>query len=127
MLPHRTKTPTFEGTLPPPSVPLDPTLALSTPPQAPTWPPNVWDLIAELTNVVHTTICEQDRIEIQATMMGTHTTSAHYPHGPTTREDHPSKSIESMPSEMLRAPVAPPQESPMEQASPSQEVVMGKH
>lgn len=93
----------LEGTLPPPLVPLEPTLAPSTPSQAPAWPPNVRDLIAELTDVIHTMVRKQVKLEVQAAMTGTHTTSSHRPLGSTTGDTHPSKSAKSTPLEMLLA------------------------
>lgn len=64
-------------------------------------------------------------IEVQAAMMGTHTTSTRHPRGGIAGEGHPFKSTEFTPLKMLRAPTIHPWELFVDQADPGHDVVMG--
>lgn len=109
MPPRCAKAPTSEGAPLHPPTPLNPTWRPFAQPQTSAWPPNMQELMVELTQIVQTTIREQVRIEVQATMtrMQTTMTRMHTCRSPwgTASEGHNSKSMESTPSEMLRAPV----------------------
>lgn len=114
MPPRCTKAPASNGAPPFPLAPLGPPLAPSIPPQPSTWPPNMWDLVAELMEVACTTI----KIEVQATMTRMHTTSTHRPHGDVIDEGLNSKFMKSTPSEILRAPIVQTQEPFIDQVTP---------
>lgn len=120
MSPCHAKALAFKGALPPHPAPNTPPLALA-------WPPNVQDLIAELTDVVCTTVSEQVRLKVQAAMTGTHTTSAHRPLGPTTRETRPFEYAESTLLEMLRGPATLPLAPPMNQVGPDRELLLDRY